>query len=103
MKETYQKVTAENGQDYLMLTNEETNLISELPWKGQGTLRNVEGTTAKSDFYMMKQSGELIPFLQKITKNYYDRMNHHIIDNGMMETEAEEMEWPELTKAAGLS
>ena len=102
MKETYQKVTGENGQHYLMLTNEETELISELPWKGR-VLYGMLKEQQQKRFLQMKESGELIPFLQKITKNYYDRMNHHIIDNGMMETEAEELEWPELTKAAGLS
>src|SRR5665213_1952368 len=102
MKENYQKVTGENDQDYLMLTNDETELISGLPWKGRILYEMLKEQQQKR-FLQMKQSGELIPFLQKISKTYYNRMNHHIIDNGMIETEAEELEWPELTKAAGLS
>ena len=102
MKETYQKVTGENGQSYIMLTSEDTELKSVLPWKGR-VLYDMMKEQQPERFSQMKQSNELIPFLMKITKKYYDRMNHLIIDNGMMESEASEMEWPELTKAAGLS
>jgi lysyl-tRNA synthetase class II len=101
MKETYQQVTTENGQSYMMLTNEDTDLKSDLPWKGR-VLYDMIKEQQPERFLQMKQSKELIPFLQKITAKYYDQMDKHIIDNGMMEIEADEMEWPQLTKAAGL-
>ena len=100
MKETYQKVTTENGQPYMMLTNEDTDLKSDLPWKGR-VLYDMIKEQQPERFQQMKESGELIPFLQKVTAPYNERMTEHAL-NGMMETEAEEIEWQQLTKAAGL-
>jgi hypothetical protein len=76
-------------------------LKSDLPWKGR-VLYDMIKEQQPERFLQMKQSKELIPFLQKITEKYYAQMDKHIIGNGMMEIEADEMEWPQLTKAAGL-
>jgi hypothetical protein len=86
----------------MMVASGDTELKSTLPWKGR-VIFDMLKEQQPERFLQMKQSNKLIPFLMKITKKYYDRMNHHITHNGMMETEAEEIEWPELTKAAGLS
>src|SRR5665647_440823 len=101
MKENYQKVAAENGQTYMMLTSEDTELKSDLPWKGR-VLYDMLKEQQPERFLQMKDSQELIPFLQKITEKYYDQMTQHAL-NGMKEFEASEIEWPELIKAAGLS
>jgi lysyl-tRNA synthetase class II len=100
MKENYQKVTTESGQPYMMLTNEDTDLKSDLPWKGR-VLYDMIKEQQPERFQQMKQSDELIPFLQKITEPYCNNMRKHAL-SGMMEIEAEEIEWPQLTKAAGL-
>jgi hypothetical protein len=95
-------LTTETGQAFMMVSSEETKLKSELPWKGR-VLYDMLKEQQPERFLQMKQSGELIPFLKRISQKYYDQMNHHIIDNGMIETEAEELEWPKLTMAAALS
>ena len=101
MKETYQKVTSENGQAYMMLTDGDTELKSVLSWKGR-VIFDILKEQQPERFSRMKQSGELIPFLQKITREYYDLMNHYLTEDKMMETEAEEIAWPQVTKMAGL-
>src|SRR5690242_12508279 len=101
MKETYQKVTSENGQTYMMQSGEDTELKSALPWKGRVIFDMLKKQQPKR-FLQMKQSKELIPFLQKITREYYNQMNHYVTENQLMETEAEEIVWPQLMKMAGL-
>ena len=100
MKETYKKVIGENGQTYMMLTDEDSELKSWLSWKGR-VLYDMIKEQQPERFEEMKLSKRLIPFLEKITKPYNERMKAHAL-SGVSEFEAEELEWPQLVEAAGL-
>ena len=71
--ETLTKVTADNGQTYMFLSNEDTMLQSELTGMG-AEMYEIMKETQPERFQQMKANGTLIPYLDMKGQTYYQNM-----------------------------
>lgn len=100
MENQFTKVESITGQRYVMIENEDTELRSTLSWKGRQIYTLIKEQQPER-FKEMKQDKTLVPFLEKISHQWFLNMREHQ-HNGMPRDVAEEIEWKNLIEAAGL-
>ena len=97
----YQKMEAESGQKFMILTEEDTELKMDLENAKARQLYEMIKEQDPTRYQEMKENQTLVPFLNKITNYYHEQMRIHI-SNGANLSQVEELESLNLIKAAGL-
>lgn len=95
------KVTATDGTRYMMKQTPESELKAALQNYKARQLFTMMQEQQPARFGEMILDNSLIPFLNQVTEEYYSSMKE-LIQDGMNELDAAEVQWPELLKRAGL-
>jgi hypothetical protein len=101
MNPGYQKIQTEDGKTYMLATSREDSLKAGLAGWLAMELYGLVKQTQPGRFARMVEEGTLVPFLNSLVEQYHQKMEAHL-QNGWMETEANEVEWWNLTIAAGI-
>jgi len=100
MKDQFKQVQSITGTRYFLATGEEMEERFELSWKGR-MIYDLLKEQQPERFTEMQRDKTLLPFLQKITHQWFLNIKEHA-QNQVARDVAEELEWQNLVEAAGL-